>query len=248
MTEKANADETVRFLCYEEFYGDIPEPRPANRDVPKWFRETDNTFEDGKSTVTQCRPFLDAMTLGWIIPLADDIKVEAAENGVTSFQWDFDIPLVHRQEEGVMGNISPYSDVSIFQWLSPWRIQVPENYSVLVTAPMNRNEPRFSVFSGVIDADQGFFNLNCPFIWEEIPYDGWVKKGTPIVQVIPFNRDGIVSDGEIRSMNAAEEKEAQKEDQQKIEQPSRYKNEKWVPKQGSRVIAQQLEDEDDRGE
>ncbi|MFA1611234.1 hypothetical protein [Halobellus rubicundus] len=248
MSESIRSDEMVKFLCYDEFYGEIPEPRPANREVPKWFREMDNTFGDGKSTVTQCRPFLDAMTLGWIVPLADHVRVEADEDGTINFRWNFDIPLLHRQEEGVMSDESPFGGVSIFQWLSPWRIQVPENHSVLVTAPMNRREPRFSVFSGVIDADQGFFNLNCPFIWEQIPYDGWVKKGTPIVQVIPFNRDGIVSDGEIRSMNPDEEKIAEKEDQQKIEQPSRYKNEKWVPKRGSRVVAEKLDDGKGSGE
>ena len=245
MSEVTDSDGTVNFLCHEEFYGDIPEPRPANNDVPDWFREMDNTFGDGKSTVTQCRPFLDAMTMGWIVPLAGHVKADADEDGVINFRWDFDIPLVHRQEEGVMSDDAPYGGVSIFQWLSPWRIRVPENHSVLVTAPMNRHEPRFSVFSGVIDADQGFFNLNCPFLWEQIPYEGWIKKGTPIVQVIPFDRDGIITDGEIRSMNAEEERLANQEDQQKMERPSRYKNKKWVPKRGSRVVAEELDDQDE---
>ena len=126
--------------------------------------------------------------------------------------------------------------MTVLQWLSPWRIRVPEGFSVLVTSPMNRREPRFSTFSGIVDFDRGFFHVNSPFVWEAYPYSGTVERGTPIVHLVPFSRSGVVTDAKIRRMDEADAEEAKRELEQKRGNFSRYREEKWVPKRGARVI------------
>jgi hypothetical protein len=236
MGKNDTRDATIEFVCHGDDYDKIPKPKPATRDIPEWYEEMNRTFDDGRSTVKECRPFFDALTMGWTIPLPVDINVMATKAGEIEFDYDYDIPLIHPHAEGEIGPGTPYENATVLQWLSPWRIRVPDGYSVLLTSPMNRVEPRFSTFSGVIDYDQCFFNINSPFVWEKYPYTGTIEKGTPIAQIMPFNRDGIVSDGVIRKVNEEESKEIREEMKQKKMNHSRYKDEIWIPKQGSRVI------------
>jgi len=73
-------------LCRKEFNRAISELKPANRVLPDWY--TDIDFDpnpdtvDHTSTVRKCAPFLDALTMGWIIPLAADIEFLALEGHV----------------------------------------------------------------------------------------------------------------------------------------------------------------------
>ncbi len=231
-----DSEPCIEFVCHGSDYDNVPKPVPATRAIPEWYQQLGVEFEDDQSTVKQCRPFFDALTFGWMIPLPTDIHVEAEEPDEIQFEYDYDIPLIHPHAEGEMGPDTPYENTAVLQWLSPWRIRVPDGYSVLLVPPMNRREPRFSVFSGIIDFDNCFFNINSPFAWQEIPYSGTIKKGTPIAQIIPFKRDGIISDGVIREMTESDVDDVRKEVQQKESNFSRYKDEIWVPKTGARVI------------
>lgn len=229
-------ENTIEFVCHEDDYDQIPKPQPATREIPEWFEGMSRTFDNGRSTVKECRPFFDALTMGWIIPLPTDINVTASEDGAIEFDYDYDIPLIHPHAEGEIGPGTPYEDSTVLQWLSPWRIHVPDGYSVLLTSPMNRVEPRFSTFSGVIDYDRCFFHINSPFVWEKTPYSGTIEKGTPIAQIIPFSRDGIVTEGIVRRINDSDSEEIKDEMKQKERNYSRYKDEMWVPKEGARII------------
>lgn len=239
MDIEQNSKKVIEFVCHSDDYDQIPDPIPAAREVPKWYEKMDRMFDEDNATVKECRPFFDALTMGWIIPLPTDINVTATDDGEIEFDYDYDIQLIHPHAAGEMGPNTPFEDSVVLQWLSPWRIRLPDGYSALLTEPMNRTEPRFSIFSGVIDYDSCFFNINSPFVWEQTPYSGTIKKGTPIAQIIPFNRDGILNDGVVRSVADDDAEEIRKEMEQKEENFSRYKDEIWVPKQGARIISKE---------
>ena len=80
---------TIEFLCAAEDQGVIPEPQVAKKVMPDWFRalpavDSDHlTASDNGLTVKRCMPFLDAMTTGWIVPLAADVRLEIKDNGQT---------------------------------------------------------------------------------------------------------------------------------------------------------------------
>ena len=53
---------------------------------------------------------------------------------------------------------------------------------------MNRLETRFDIISGVVDTDTYINVINFPFILNKRDKQFLIKKGEPMVQVIPFKR------------------------------------------------------------
>lgn len=87
----------IEFLCRPEDRGVIAEPVPARTVLPGWFRSlpaTDAAHIGTGSrgiTVKRCMPFLDALSLGWIIPLAATVRLEIKDGGaVVDAGWDLD--------------------------------------------------------------------------------------------------------------------------------------------------------------
>ena len=80
------------FRCVGELAAILPPPIPAVQGLPEWFKampqKSFNTVLQSESqTVKRCPPFIDAMTYGFLIPLACDLIVKNGE-----FSWDMEIP------------------------------------------------------------------------------------------------------------------------------------------------------------
>src|SRR5262245_37776140 len=78
---------TVKFSCPPEIEHVLPRPIPAVRGLPDWFKALpQHSFSTVSNkemmTVKKCPPFIDAMTFGFLMPLAADLKVENGE-----FSW-----------------------------------------------------------------------------------------------------------------------------------------------------------------
>ncbi|MGL5008937.1 MAG: hypothetical protein ACRC6I_03585, partial [Paracoccaceae bacterium] len=75
----------LQFLCEPADMDVIAPPVPAKAYLPEWFRKLPATDEtklaknDTGLTVKRCMPFLDAMTTGWIIPLAATVRMEISQ-------------------------------------------------------------------------------------------------------------------------------------------------------------------------
>jgi hypothetical protein len=83
---------TVRFRCPPELESILPRPVPAVLGLPDWFKALPQkafnpVLQDDQLTVKKCPPFIDAMTSGFLLPLAADLKIENGE-----FSWDRDVP------------------------------------------------------------------------------------------------------------------------------------------------------------
>ena len=75
----------IEFICEEvKGNGVIPEPYPSRKLIPDWYKKLSNYTENEEGmeipTLKRCPPFLDAMSSGWIIPLAADITAVAICN------------------------------------------------------------------------------------------------------------------------------------------------------------------------
>ena len=76
----SQATPSIRFLCRPEDHGVIAPPVPAKTALPDWFRKLPAVDPHQVSatnnglTVKRCMPFLDAMTSGWILPLAATVR------------------------------------------------------------------------------------------------------------------------------------------------------------------------------
>jgi Family of unknown function (DUF6065) len=201
---------TIQFTCADEDLGVIVEPVPAKRVLPEWFKsipavdKSHLTASDNGLTVKRCMPFLDAMTTGWILPLAADVRMEIKDGGTTvNCGWEFDKVLVsNHNPHQVAGN--PLAPRPPCKFHNYWTIVTPKGWSCLFVPPLNRPNPVFQVLSGIVDTDT--YNTLIHFPFQAIGADGVhvLKKGTPLVQVIPFKRETTMIEAEIRAESEVE--------------------------------------------
>ncbi|UBF19108.1 hypothetical protein HRTV-14_gp35 [Halorubrum phage HRTV-14] len=246
--EEPEEDQLIEFVTEEELYGAIPEPIPANKVLPDWYKRLGQYFDPGEqgstnirnrirgSTVKRCAPFMEAMTMGWIIPLAAEVQF-IAEDGFVEYKWEFSREMISNHElEQVGGEMFPNHEWPIMKFNNYWSMKVPDGYSALITNPMNRPGQPFTTFSGVVDIDNYFNEVNAPFMWTGGDFEGIFDAGTPIVQVIPFKRDTMITDAISRPMNDEEKLEKQRTKEELSSHGSTYRDRRWQPKPGSRML------------
>ncbi|MGQ0776064.1 MAG: DUF6065 family protein [Pseudonocardiales bacterium] len=202
--------QVIEFLCRPEDLGVIAEPVPAKAALPSWLRKlpgidrTNLTATNNGLTVKRCLPFLDAMTTGWLIPLAATVRLEISDGGRTvNAGWEFDRELV-----GTHGSLqiagNPYEPRPPMKFYNYWTIRTPKGWSCLFLPPANRPSDVFEVLSGVVDTDTYVSLVNFPFIATGPDGVHNLAKGTELVQVIPFPRSAIALDGVVRAEKANE--------------------------------------------
>ena len=194
-------------LEYEMFYDCYPVP--ASKMIPKFYKDIPNTVDDHRGykdvqTVKKCVPYLDAMTKGYIIPLPSDIGLIFDINaGMPQFADDQAKNLnkvsPHMKQQFPY---TPYHDKyphakDTLKWHNPWFIETPPGWSCLFTSPFNHFETRFKILDGIVDTDRWNMKINFPFVWtgQDMSTDPQIiKRGTPMVQVIPFKREELELD------------------------------------------------------
>lgn len=184
----------------------IDQPTPSVLKIPKSYKKMSPFFSSDKYdsvTIKKCIPFLDALTIGYIIttPIDYFIKIsEEKEEIKFDLKYDENVPDVFRHAIGISnhdnkqvpeGVRNQYRTVdAIMKWINAWTIKTPPGYSCVFTNPFNRNLP-FRIIDGVVDTDQYNLPIHFPFYWTQ---DYSIKetllpKGTPLALVIPFKRE-----------------------------------------------------------
>ena len=206
----------ISFLCDPDDLGVIAEPFPAKAYLPEWFRklrpvdDQELSVNSNAQTVKRCMPFLDAMTLGWIIPLAASVRLQVTDEGRTvEYGSHFDRPMVsNHQAYQIAGHpAQPRPPLKLHNY---WTIRTPPGWSCLFTAPLNRAHPALEILAGVVDTDRYPSLINFPFIVTGPDGLYTLEKGMPLVQVIPFEREAAFAAGAIRSETAAEAAERER--------------------------------------
>lgn len=195
----------IRFLCRPEDNGVIAPPLPAKSVLPDWFRKLPAIDQQHLSTtnngltVKRCMPFLDALTTGWILPIAATVRLEIKDGGRSvEAGWEFDRVMVSNHgAHQVAGNPRDPSPPCKFH--NYWSIRTPPGWSCLFVPPLNRPGQPFECVSGIVDTDTYAAHIHFPF-FATAP-DGLyvVEKGTPLVQVIPFRRVDAAVTADIRA-------------------------------------------------
>jgi len=186
-------------------------PMPAKMNIPQWYKKLSHNAH--KKTVKGCMPFLDAISAGYILRLSQDFILKHNQEidkkepqtafvpslrnmapptaGVLNLNRD---PEIHGQLQ-VEGSplLEKNMDFHIHKILNPWYIKTPPGYSCLFVPPLNNNDDRFDIISGIVDTDTFPARVNFPFVVNGYKYpklDTVLKRGTPYAQVIPFKRQG----------------------------------------------------------
>ena len=196
---------TIQFLCQPEDREVIAPPVPAKTVMPEWFRKLAPVDKGNVSatsnglTVKRCMPFLDAMTTGWLLPIAATVRLEIKDGGtIVEAGWEFDKAMVSNHGvHQVAGNPKEPSPPCKFHNL--WTIRTPPGWSCLFVPPLNRAGQPFECVAGIVDTDTYTAPVHFPFFATAPDGIYTIEKGTPLVQIIPFRRDTASIAAEIRA-------------------------------------------------
>lgn len=185
----------------------VPRPKPASSYMPDWYKKAGPFFtkkpefdiESGKPNLTfkKCMPFLDSLSMGYIQETWTDIWIEKKDD-----QNFFYYPSGPRI---ISERILPDSDTFPkmegympfhYTWHPPWFPELPIGYSCIITHPFNHVDLPYFTFTGIVDADGFKYSepgSNIPFVLKN-NFEGMIKKGTPMYQIIPFKRESWISE------------------------------------------------------
>ncbi|MCK0128983.1 hypothetical protein [Erythrobacter sp. F6033] len=236
----SSTEPQIEFLCDPALAGTIPQPERAIRFAPDWFRklkpEMDMLDAEGLPGLTAkaCLPMTDAFSLGFVIPLPYDVQLRVPDDEMNiAMGWSDHCafaPLETHMPQQLGAPEPPFSQVMPLKFVNPWRIKVPDGYSLLFQPLANRPELPFYCFSGLVDCDRFDTTINFPFIWTGGPGDFRLSAGSPMVQVIPIKRGTLIKGHTARGSTEDELAEQQSASTRKHTEESTYRKDWRVKK------------------
>lgn len=186
----------VVFRCPPELADKIPAPIAAKRGLPDWLKEMPARAQSADfgyevETVKQCPPFIDAMTSGFLMPLATDITVKDGK-----FDWDWDppvstlgtytrAPIAFHVGDQLAGTPFFEPDSYAVKFINFWTVELEAGWGLLCTHPANRPDLPFQTVTGLVHADNYANFIHFPAIWTDPGFEGVLKRGTPVAQCYP---------------------------------------------------------------
>jgi len=190
----------VVFRCDLAMLDCLARPILARQALPDWLRTMPSTaFSDTHGqdvrTVKQSPPFIDAMSLGFVMPLPCDVHVI---DGVLSWDWDYPALSVESHPRSPLSFHIPAQatgtpffnpDVAVVKFNSFWTIELEPGFSLFATHPINRTDLPFRTLTGLIDSDR-FTDVGVlfPAQWVDPGFEGVLPRGTPVAQCFAVER------------------------------------------------------------
>jgi hypothetical protein len=172
-------------------------PKPAIKNIPEWYVKTPGYLGDsGKEifqsdpllgTIKKCIPVFDAISSGYILYTQADVQISKVD-GETFYYWpDGDFISFHRVLQAELHPSANKNLGNFPKFNNPYSIKTPPGYSCLFIQPLHR-ESKFTIFPGIVDTDTYTSQVNFPFMLNDENWQGVIPAGTPMAQVIPFER------------------------------------------------------------
>ena len=209
-------DPVIEFLCEPAHRLTMPEPQPAIKNIPDWYKRVPKHMDDGPGsrdqfgapamTAKACLPLLDGMGLGYTLYSAGDITVRTDPDGkhmeVISGPA---FGAASQHNAGQLGSAVPTYPTPALKFHNPWVIKTRRGYSTLFIPPLNAlEETRFRCLGAVVDTDTYPKQVNFPALWFPRGQTVQIPAGTPLVTAIPFKRADVPREVLIRTMHEAE--------------------------------------------
>jgi hypothetical protein len=195
----------IEFIADSKEYLEILEkPYPSSKKLPDWICETPSyingnksvdDFGDPTSTIKKCMPVWDSITAGYHIPLHCDVWIENKGQNDINIRWAWDsIKVVDIQKEEQLGKYPIPNDCydTPFKFINPWIVKTPKKWSSLFIHPLNYDELPFRCIPAIVDTDKFPAPVNFVFFLKK-DFRGLISKGTPIIQVIPIQKQTFKS-------------------------------------------------------
>ena len=170
-------------------------PKPSKKYIPDWYKKIPPFANNATKlsypkdngmpnlTLKKCVPFLDALSLGYMVVLEEDVHVEIIE-GLPYIRWRSSDEVIswHTADQFPGFPISNEYHKMVAKWSNRWVIKVPKNYSVLFSHPFNRMDLPFTTLSGFVSCDKYVMPVQYPFILKK-GFEGIIEAGTPVCQL-----------------------------------------------------------------
>lgn len=185
---------TIEFFTSEDYYTAIPEPFPAAKFAPEWFRDMSTKIDSDKDltkdniTMKMCPGIVDAFQYGYILPAWCDLNLKFdGDNFIPETSWTdqfvkhFD-PSMYKEFDFPKGHTRIF-----WKFTLPWRIKTSPGTSILVTTPKWHNFD-FQIYEGIVDSDNYVNDIHAIITWDKSK-NIKIKRGQPLLQIIPLIRD-----------------------------------------------------------
>lgn len=191
--------QTIKFYTTDDCFSAIPHPEPAIKFLPDWYSEMEtkinnNNVDDNcnlivpHKTMKMCFGVIDSFSYGYIIPSFCDFNLHWQNDKLkieTSWEKNFISGFVESQfKEFKLPEDHVRSMVKI---TLPWRIETSPGTSILVTKPKWRNI-NFEIYEGLVDSDQYVNHIHAIISFSRKEKVS-IKRGQPLIQIIPLIRD-----------------------------------------------------------
>ena len=190
----------IKFIAEDEHSWHVKEkPVPASQLLPQWWKDMKKyssekqkfeLFPAPNSTVKQCFPTLDMLNAGYIVTLPADVYVTIGEDNQPEIRWNvtynvFDVWTPHQVSSF---EIPDGFSSRVFKNTHGWFIETPPGWSCFFSHPFGYQNLPFRSLPGVVDTDLLKSNINVPLVFKK-GWTGILEKGTPMFQIIPFERN-----------------------------------------------------------
>ena len=200
---------TIDFITFNEDSLRDFKPVLAKSLLPDWWKKMKvNQSIRGKftQTIRACPAMHDWTKSGWFITANRDMQVLVGADRFSENSSSY----ITKDEKGnynspshpadqvdhafeYLGGDNPVRDA--FKMRSAWNIKTPPGYSCFYVDPFLHQNKFFSTWHGIIDTDK--FNTNYDnsqiIFYPKVDHSFVIKKGTPLVQVIPYKREEWVA-------------------------------------------------------
>lgn len=173
-------------------------PKPARENLPADYKKMAAFTSPNKNllggqlnqTVKRCMPFLDAMTSGYIVKTPADLFV-TLQDGIPFVQWGTEEAILETHElKQIPQSLVPNFCYGVpFKMINNFVIKTPKGYSTLFVPILNDPNGAIYASAGVVETDVFDALIHFPFFIRK-GFTGKIPAGTPVVQLIPFQRHG----------------------------------------------------------
>lgn len=211
---KIFGNDVIEFYCHPNYQDVIPEPKPAIKYLPEWFRilppenkeRKDDLWNIPQMTAKKCFPLIDAMSLGFVIPLCGDLQV-TVDDDMTQIKVHnppgMKLAEFHDVSQ-VGGKTAPGFPMNPVKFINHWVIKTAPGWSTLFIPPINHFDSPFTCLGGLVDTDRYPKEVNFPAIWNRPGFEGVLVSGTPLVTAIPIKRNSFNKKPKIKKMTKEE--------------------------------------------
>jgi|688.fasta_scaffold591283_1 hypothetical protein len=185
---------SIKFYTTEDCFSSIPNPEPAIKFLPDWYKDMNTKIDEAScihktnKTMKMCFGVVDSFSYGYIIPSFCDMNLYWENNNLkveTSWEKNFISAFPESQfkdYELPNGHVRSMIKITL-----PWRIETSKGTSILVAKPKWRNV-NFEIYEGIVDSDSYVNHIHVIISFDKNEKI-IIKRGQPLVQIIPLVRD-----------------------------------------------------------